>query len=63
MAVRQALSTVLDQGAVAIPLTEHRYGIRVAEVPERSMFARYSFFLAAKANMPAEVLMRGSWVR
>ncbi|KTQ97323.1 type VI secretion protein [Aureimonas ureilytica] len=59
MAVRQALSTVLDQGAVAIPLTEHRYGIRVAEVPERSMFARYSFFLAAKANMPAEVLMRG----
>lgn len=59
MALRQALSTVLDQGAMAIPLTEHRYGIRVAQVPERSMFAKYSFFLAAKANMPADTLVRG----
>lgn len=58
-ALRQALSAVLDQGAMAIPLTEHRYGIRVAEVPERSMFAKYGFFLAAKADMPAEVLVRG----
>lgn len=58
-AVRQALSMVLEQGAMQIPLTEHRYGIRLAQVPERSMFSRYSFFLAAKADMPGEALSRG----
>jgi type VI secretion system protein ImpJ len=56
--LRQALSAVLERGAIAIPLTEHRYGIRVAEVPDKSIFAKYTFVLAAKAIMPAETLMR-----
>ena len=57
-AVRQSLSAVLDRGAIAIPLTEHRYGIRVANVPDRSIYTKYTFILAAKANMPAEALLR-----
>lgn len=58
-ALRQALSAILDQSAMAIPLVEHRYGIRVAQVPDRSMFAKYTFFLAAKADIPQEQLLRG----
>jgi type VI secretion system protein ImpJ len=57
-AIRQSLSAVLDRGAIAIPLTEHRYGIRVAEVPDRSIYAKYTFILAAKANTPADTLQR-----
>lgn len=57
-AVRQSLSAVLDRGAIAIPLAEHRYGIRVAGVPDRSVYAKYAFVLAAKANMPADQLLR-----
>ncbi|MFC6486420.1 type VI secretion system baseplate subunit TssK [Nitratireductor sp. GCM10026969] len=57
-ALRQALSAVLERGAIAIPLTEHRYGIRVAEVADRSIYGKYTFVLAAKANMPAETLLR-----
>lgn len=57
-AVRQSLSAVLDRGAIAIPLTEHRYGIRVANVPDRSVYSKYTFVLASKANLPAETLLR-----
>ncbi|MGQ3214228.1 MAG: type VI secretion system baseplate subunit TssK [Shinella sp.] len=57
-AVRQALSAVLERSAITIPLIEHRYGIRVAEVADRSLYSKYSFILAAKADMPAEALVR-----
>src|SRR5690606_25929201 len=57
-AVRQALSAVLERNAITIPLVEHRYGIRVADVPDRSIYSKYSFILAAKADMPAETLVR-----
>lgn len=56
--IRQSLNAVLERSAIAIPLTEHRYGIRVAEVPDRSIFGKYTFVLAAKADMPADTLMR-----
>ena len=56
--MRQALSAVLERSAIPIPLTEHRYGIRVAEVPDRSLYGRYTFVLAAKADMPGETLVR-----
>ena len=58
-ALRQALSAILERGAIPIPLTEHRYGIRVADVTDKSLFGKYTFVLAAKADMPAETLMRG----
>lgn len=57
-AVRQALSAVLERSAITIPLVEHRYGIRVADVPDRSIYSKYSFILAAKADMPADALVR-----
>lgn len=57
-AVRQSLNAVLDRGAIPIPLIEHRYGIRLADVQDRSLYARYTFILAAKANMPTEALLR-----
>lgn len=57
-AVRQALSAVLERSAIPIPLIEHRYGIRVADVPDRSLFGKYTFVLAAKADIPAETLTR-----
>jgi type VI secretion system protein ImpJ len=58
IALRQALSTVLEESAIAIPLVEHRYGIRVAQVPDRSIYAKYSFVLAVKAAVAPEVLVR-----
>ena len=57
-AVRQALSAVLEQTAIAILLTEHRFGIRVADVPDRSIYGKYTFVLAAKADMPSDTLIR-----
>lgn len=57
-AIRQALNAVLDRGAMLIAMTEHRYGIRVAQVSDRSVFTRYNFFLAVKAAVPASVLTR-----
>ena len=57
-ALRQSLSAVLDRGAIAIPLTEHRYGIRVATVSDRSIYSKYTFVLAAKSDMPADALLR-----
>jgi type VI secretion system protein ImpJ len=57
-AIRQSLSAVLERSAIAIPLIEHRYGIRVAEVPDRSLYQKYTFVLAAKADMPSDTLIR-----
>jgi len=57
-AIRQSLSVVLERSAIAIPLTEHRYGIRVADVPDRSLYLKYAFVLAAKADIPSDTLMR-----
>lgn len=57
-ALRQALSAVLEQAAVPIPLTEHKYGIRVATVPDRTLIGRAAFVLAVKASMPTDRLLR-----
>ncbi|MGF1461681.1 MAG: type VI secretion system baseplate subunit TssK [Maricaulaceae bacterium] len=55
-ALRDALSAVFEQNAVAIPLEARRYGIRVAKVEDRSLFRDASFVLAAKAGVDGEVL-------
>ena len=56
--LRRALSMVLEQKAVAIPLEERKYGIRVAVIPDRSLLTDASFVLAANAQMPADLLQR-----
>ena len=58
-ALRQALSMVLEQNAIPIPLEERKYGIRVAPIPDRSLLGKAAFVLAVNANMPAEQLRRG----
>jgi type VI secretion system protein ImpJ len=56
IALREAMSKVLTQNAIAIPLEPRRFGISVAIVPERSLFSSAIFVLAARADSPAEVL-------
>jgi type VI secretion system protein ImpJ len=54
--VRKALSTVLEQTAISIPLNEKRYGIHVGSVADKSLFEHASFVLAVSAEMPNETL-------
>jgi type VI secretion system protein ImpJ len=56
--LRSSLSAVLEQSAVQIPLDEHKYGIRVGTVADRTLYANSSFVLAVKAAVPADHLMR-----
>lgn len=56
--LRQALSAVLEQTAIAIPLQERRYGIRVGLIADRSLIDTARFILAVRAEMPAEQLRR-----
>ena len=56
--LRQALSMVLEQNAIPIPLEERKYGIRVAPIPDRSLLGRAAFVLAVNASVPSEELRR-----
>lgn len=56
--LRQSLSAVLEQTAVAIPLQERKYGIRVAMVPDRTLYKTSVFVLAVKADVSPEALRR-----
>ncbi|WP_177419185.1 type VI secretion system baseplate subunit TssK [endosymbiont of Lamellibrachia barhami] len=55
-AMRQSLSMVLEQNAVAIPLQERKYGIRVATLADRSLIDSANFVLAVGSQMPTETL-------
>ena len=54
--VRQCLSMVYEQTAVAMALVEKKYGIRVAQIPDRSLLTGASFVLAARAQVPENSL-------
>ncbi|WP_233805358.1 type VI secretion system baseplate subunit TssK [Paraburkholderia sp. HP33-1] len=58
-ALRGALSAVMDPHAVPIALEERKYGLRVAIVPDRELFASASFVLAVKADLAPAVLLNG----
>ncbi len=58
-ALRQALSAVLEQTAVPIPLQERKFGIRVGPITDRSLVTDATWVLAVKAQLPAETLRRG----
>ncbi|RLJ22050.1 type VI secretion system baseplate subunit TssK [bacterium endosymbiont of Escarpia laminata] len=47
---------VLEQNAVAIPLQERKYGIRVATLADRSLIDSANFVLAVGSQMPTETL-------
>jgi type VI secretion system protein ImpJ len=57
-ALRQALSAVLEQTAVPIPLQERKFGIRVGPILDRGLVTDATWVLAIKAQMPAETLRR-----
>lgn len=54
--LRNALSMVVEQSAVAIPLVEKKYGIRVGRIPDRGLVDDSIFVLAAKASLPGDQL-------
>ncbi|WP_299963759.1 type VI secretion system baseplate subunit TssK [uncultured Roseobacter sp.] len=57
-ALRENLSMVLEQNAVAIPLQQRNYGVSVAMIEDKSLFDSASFVLAAKASVPPESVRR-----
>jgi type VI secretion system protein ImpJ len=57
-ALRQALSAVLEQTAIPIPLQERKYGIRVGPIADRSLVTDATWVLVVKAQLPPETLRR-----
>ncbi|CAG8865814.1 hypothetical protein PS627_01733 [Pseudomonas fluorescens] len=55
-ALRDALSTLIDSKAVAIPLAEKAYGIHVGMLADRSLLDSASFVLVVRADVPGETL-------
>jgi len=56
--LRRSLSAVLEQNAIAIPLQERQYGVRVGPIIDRSILRGSSFVLTVQADMPTEQLQR-----
>ena len=54
--LRQCLAMVYEQTAISLNLVEKKYGIRVAEITDRSLLDSASFILAVKADMNEETL-------
>jgi type VI secretion system protein ImpJ len=56
MALRNSLSFVGQQTAVAIPIQPREHGLSVATVADRTLFGSAVFVLAVRADTPAEEL-------
>jgi len=54
VALREAMSKVMTQIAISIPLEKRKFGVSVAIVPDKSLFSSAVFVLAARADGPAE---------
>lgn len=54
--LRRSLSMVLEQNAIAIPLEDRKYGVRVASFADKSLLREAQFVLAIKADVPQEML-------
>ena len=54
--LRQCLSTVLEQTAVSLELTERKYGIHVAPISDHSIIGKATIVLAVKADVPGNQL-------
>lgn len=54
--LRRALSLVMEQTAIRVPLEERKYGIRMAVVPDRQLLRSASFVFAAHAGLPPDQL-------
>ena len=56
--LRQYLSSVLEQTAIAIKLEERKYGISVGVIADRKLLCNAGFVLAVDADIPAEDVRR-----
>jgi type VI secretion system protein ImpJ len=56
--LRQYLSAVLEQNAVAIPLDPRKFGVHVGIIADRKLVTGANFVLAAKADIPSESVRR-----
>lgn len=56
--LRQYLSSVLEQTAIAIPLEPRKYGISVGVIADRKLLGSAGFVLAVSADIPAEDVRR-----
>jgi type VI secretion system protein ImpJ len=54
--LRQSLSMVLDTHAIAIPLEERQFGIRVAVMRDPELVKTATFVLVVNAHMPPETV-------
>lgn len=54
--LRQEFSMEMYEAAVAIPLEERKYGVRVAMIADRSLIRNASFVLAVHANVTTDEL-------
>ena len=54
--LRQCLSMVYEQTATSLALVEKNYGIRVAQIPDKSFITSAVFVLAVKADIPENTL-------
>jgi type VI secretion system protein ImpJ len=56
--LRQYLSSVLEQTAIAIALEERKYGVSVGVIADRKLIGNSGFVLAVDADIPAEDVRR-----
>ncbi|MFT8247007.1 type VI secretion system baseplate subunit TssK [Roseomonas sp. BN140053] len=56
--LRRALSMVLDESAVAIPLQERGHGVRVGPIADRNLLRASQFVLTVQADVPGEQIRR-----
>jgi type VI secretion system protein ImpJ len=56
--LRRSLSMVLETNAVAIPLQEPKFGIRVGPISDRNLLRNSQFVLAVSADVPGDQLRR-----
>lgn len=56
--LRRALSAVIEQNAIAIPLQERRHGVHVGPIVDRSILRAANFVLTVQADVPGETLRR-----
>ena len=57
-ALRDSFAAAPKETATPLDLKERRFGIRVSQIPDRTMLKEAVFVLAVKADLPAEELLR-----
>jgi type VI secretion system protein ImpJ len=55
-ALRDSLSAVFEQSAIAIPLEQRAFGIRVGKINDKTLFEGCSFVVAARSSIDSETL-------